>query len=94
MSEDLEKGEEAKDTQDLVKDPQEKDGKAGMSQSSKDDLGVCVTIILITVLAIIVTSIKIVLIDMHSKDYAALFGNDIPTTTTTSAPPTKEDAWS
>ena len=83
--EDLEKGEETKDTKDLV-DTKEKDVKAGMSQSSKDDIGVCVTIILITVLAIIVTSVKIVLIDMNSGEYPGLFGELNTTTTTTPAP--------
>lgn len=59
----------------------------GLSQSSKDDIGVCVVIILITVLAIIVTIIKIVLFDI--ANYPELFssggGSD---TTTTTAPNT------
>ena len=44
----------------------------GMSQANKDDLGVCVVIILITVLAIIVTVIKIILFDI--KNYPQIFG--------------------
>ena len=90
IGEDLEKGDESKETKDLV-EPKEKEPEKGMSQSSKDDIGVCVTIILITVLAIIVTSIKIVVIDMYSPEYAALFGNNITTTTTTSATPVEDD---
>ena len=86
MGNDPEKAEIIEDSKDLPKDAT----KAGMSQSSKDDIGVCVTIILITILAIIVTSIKIVLIDMHSVEYASLFGNNITTTTTTSATPIEE----
>ena len=73
MGDDAEKGDgntESKDVQ----------NKPGMSQSSKDDIGVCVTILAITFLAIIVTTIKIVIIDMHSEQYAALFGNNITTT--------------
>lgn len=64
------------------KDPEKADGGAdegddpgksgGMSQANKDDLGVCVVIILITVLAIIVTVIKIILFDI--KNYPQLFG--------------------
>eukprot|EP00095_Tigriopus_kingsejongensis_P011410 maker-scaffold508_size152036-snap-gene-0.16 protein:Tk11410 transcript:maker-scaffold508_size152036-snap-gene-0.16-mRNA-1 annotation:"hypothetical protein" len=46
----------------------------GMSQASKDDLGVCVVIILITVLAIIVTITKIILFDIKQ---APIFGQDI-----------------
>ena len=56
MGDDVEKGDgntESKDVQ----------NKPGMSQSSKDDIGVCVTILAITFLAIIVTTIKIVIID-------------------------------
>ena len=43
-----------------------------MSQSNKDDLGVCIVIILITLLAIVVTAIKIVMIDI--ENYPSLFG--------------------
>lgn len=82
---DLEKGDE--ETVDETKEAEATrdaahDKDKGMSQSSKDDIGVCVTIILITVLAVIVTSIKIVLIDMHSAEYANFFGTNITTTTT------------
>ena len=73
MGEDMEKGDEKTESKAV-------DNKQGMSQSSKDDIGVCVTILAITVLAIIVTSIKIVIIDMHSTQYAKLFGNNITTT--------------
>ena len=88
VEDDVEKGEDTVDTKDA-----QKDQKSGMSQSSKDDMGVCVTIILITVLAIIVTSIKIVLIDMHDIKYAELFGKNI-TTTTTTMPTTQYNAFS
>jgi hypothetical protein len=44
-----------------------------MSQSSKDDLGVCIVIILITVLAIIVTVIKIIMFDI--SNYPEIFGD-------------------
>ena len=74
MGDDVEKGDENTETKDV------KDTKPVMSQSSKDDIGVCVTILAITFLAIIVTTIKIVIIDMHSPQYAALFGNNITTT--------------
>ena len=70
MGEDVEKGDDKTESKVV-------DNKAGMSQSSKDDIGVCVTILAITVLAIIVTSIKIVIIDMHSTQYAKLFGNKL-----------------
>ena len=72
------------------KDKQQVQERSGMSQSSKDDLWVCVVIILITVLAIIVTVIKIILFDIHQ--YPALFGleeddpNASSTTTTTNGP--------
>ena len=82
MGEDLEKGEEKIDTKHLQ--------KHGKRQNLKDDINVCVTIILITILAIIVTSIKIVLIDMHSVKYAALFGNNVTTTTTAATLSTEE----
>lgn len=74
MGDDVEKGDGNTET----KAPE---NKPGMSQSSKDDIGVCVTILAITLLAIIVTSIKIVTIDMHSVQYAGLFGNNVTTTT-------------
>ena len=86
MGDDVEKADENTETKDLQKDP-----KQGMSQSSKDDIGVCVTILAITVLAIIVTSIKIIIIDMHSEQYASLFGNNITTTTTPRVATTVEE---
>lgn len=46
--------------------------QSGLSQSSKDDIGVCVVIIAITFLAIIVTIIKIILFDRNT--YPELFG--------------------
>ena len=70
-----------------------KDDKVGMSQSSKDDIGVCFTILAITLLAIIVTSVKIIIIDMHSEQYAALFGNNITTTTTPSTTTIRDDIF-
>merc|ERR1711948_102016 len=45
----------------------------GLSQSSKDDIGVCVVIISITILAIIITIIKIVLFDISA--YPELFSS-------------------
>ena len=69
MGDDVEKADEIIETKDLQKDP-----KQGMSQGSKDDIGVCVTILAITLLAIIVTSIKIIIIDMHSES------RDVPRT--------------
>lgn len=82
MGDDVEKGDGTIENKDVQNKP-------GMSQSSKDDIGVCVTILAITFLAIIVTTIKIVVIDMHSTQYAALFGNNITTTPTTpDLPPT------
>jgi len=86
MADDAEKGDVTTDNKDVQKD------KPGMSQSSKDDIGVCVTILAITFLAIIVTTIKIVIIDMHSEQYAALFGNNV-TTTTTPAPTVVESIF-
>merc|ERR1711894_340193 len=53
----------------------------GLSQSSKDDIGVCVVIISITVLAIIITVIKIVLFDISA--YPELFGGPATSNTTT-----------
>merc|ERR1711997_663123 len=53
----------------------------GLSQSSKDDIGVCVVIISITILAIIITVIKIVLFDISA--YPELFGSDPVTSNTT-----------
>ena len=53
---------------------------SGLSQSSKDDIGVCVVIILITVLAIIVTIIKIILFDLTA--YPEIFGTGSPTNST------------
>lgn len=80
MGEDLEKGVEKIDTKIL--------SSAGKRKSLKDDINVGVTIILLVILAIIVTSIKIVVIDMHSVKYAALFGNNVTTTTTSTTLPT------
>lgn len=54
---------------------------SGMSQANKDDLGVGIAIILITVLAIIVTVIKIILFDI--KAYPEIFGGG-----PTASPPT------
>merc|ERR1712037_926226 len=53
----------------------------GLSQSSKDDIGVCVVIISITILAIIITVIKIVLFDISA--YPELFGRSDTSNTTT-----------
>ena len=86
MDDDAEKGDVTTDNKDVQKD------KPGISQSSKDDIGVCVTILAITFLAIIVYTIKIVIIDMHSEQYAALFGNNV-TTTTTAAPTIVESIY-
>merc|ERR1711956_18576 len=53
----------------------------GLSQSSKDDIGVCVVIISITVLAIIITVIKIVLFDISA--YPELFSSSSATSNIT-----------
>ena len=66
-----EKGESEKPLQ--QQQPQQ---QQGLSQSSKDDIGVCVVIILITILAVIVTIIKIVLFDINN--YPELFGGASP----------------
>jgi len=62
--------------------------QSGMSQSVQNDIGVCVVIILITVLAIIVTAIKIVLFDTSA--YPELFGIETTTTSTTTLNPLME----
>ena len=70
-------------------DPENPDGipkqASGMSQSVQNDIGVCVVIILITVLAIIVTTIKIILFDRQA--YPELFGIETTTSTTSTANP-------
>ena len=66
-----EKGESEKPLQ--QQQPQQ---QQGLSQSSKDDIGVCVVIILITILAVIVTIFKIVLFDINN--YPELFGGASP----------------
>lgn len=66
-----EKGESEKPLQ--QQQPQQ---QQGLSQSSKDDIGVCVVIILITILAVIVTIFKIVLFDINN--YPELFGGGSP----------------
>ena len=53
----------------------------GLSQSSKDDIGVCVVIISITILAVIITIIKIVLFDISA--YPELFGSSSSDSTST-----------
>ena len=63
----IEKGETETENQKHSLQPQ-----SGLSQSSKDDIGVCVVIISITLLAIIVTIIKIILFDL--SNYPELFG--------------------
>ena len=83
MDEDLETREETKDTNAKVLLTHfQRPEQHGMSQRLKSDIGVCVVIILITILGIIVTALKIVIIDMNSVKYAALFGNNVTTTTT------------
>ena len=57
----------------MLSNLQAKQQQQGMSQSSKDDLGVCIVIILITLLAIVVTAVKIVMIDIAA--YPGLFGS-------------------
>ena len=58
--------------------------RTGMSLGMKSDIGVCVTMILLTILSVFITAIKILLIDMNSEKYARLFGrlNDYNTSTT------------
>ena len=50
--------------------------KSGMSQSSKDDLGVCVAIGFIVLLAVIVTVVKVIIYDRFK--YPHLFGGALP----------------
>ena len=59
--------------------------RSGMSLGMKSDIGVCITMISLTILSMLLTTIKILLIDMNSAKYAALFGYNV-TTTTTSTP--------
>ena len=58
--------------------------RTGMSLGMKSDIGVCVTMILLTILSVFITAFKILLIDMNSEKYAHLFGrlNDHNTSTT------------
>ena len=58
--------------------------RTGMSLGMKSDIGVCVTMILLTILSVFITAFKILLIDMNSEKYAHLFGriNDYNTSTT------------
>ena len=58
--------------------------RTGMSLGMKSDIGVCVTMILLTILSVFITAIKILLIDMNSEKYAHLFGriNEYNTSTT------------
>ena len=59
--------------------------RSGMSLGMKSDIGVCITMTTLTILSMLLTTIKILLIDMNSAKYAALFGYNV-TTTTTSTP--------
>ena len=59
--------------------------RSGMSLGMKSDIGVCITMISLTILSMLLTTIKILLIDMNTTKYAALFGYNA-TTTTTSTP--------
>ena len=59
--------------------------RSGMSLGMKSDIGVCITMVSLTILSMLLTTIKILLIDMNSAKYAALFGYNV-TTTTTSTP--------
>ena len=72
MGQDLENGDEFVDLKGIQ--------DSYRRQNLKDDIGVCVTIILITIFGIVFTAIKIVLMDMHSVKYGHLFGNNITTT--------------
>ena len=64
---------DAEEEDDGKKESKDAPGKsAGMSQASKDDWGVCIVIALIVGLAVVVTVVKIVLLDIHT--YPHLFG--------------------
>ena len=79
--EDVEKAEETKGAED--------GNNKGLSESSKEDILVYITILLITLLAAIVVAIKVVLLDVHSDKYSDLFlSNDEPETNRTSLGPT------
>ena len=54
--------------------------RTGMSLGLNSDIGVCVTMICLTILSLFVTAIKIVVIDMNSYKYASLFGYNVTTT--------------
>ena len=73
----VEKGEANTETTEQKHPPQP---QSGLTQSNKDDIGVCVVIISITLLAIIVTIIKIILFDL--SNYPELFGYPEPTNST------------
>ena len=62
--------------------------RTGMSLGMKSDIGVCVTMILLTILSVFITAIKILLIDMNSEKYAHLFGRINDYNTSTSIDPT------
>ena len=65
VDKDIEKGEEKKGTDD--------DENRALSESSKENILVYVTLLLVTILAAIITVIKIVLLDIDSDKYSNLF---------------------
>ena len=48
--------------------------RQGMTLGQKSDIGVCVSMICFVVLSVLITALKIILIDMNSDKYANLFG--------------------
>ena len=48
--------------------------RQGMTLGQKSDIGVCVTMICFVILSVLITALKIILIDMNSDKYANLFG--------------------
>ena len=65
FDEDIEKAEKKKRAED--------DSNRGLSESSKEDILVYITILLITILAAIVVAIKVVLFDVDSDKYSDFF---------------------
>ena len=53
--------------------------RQGMTLGQKSDIGVCVTMICFVILSVLITALKIILIDMNSDKYANLLGYNAST---------------
>ena len=53
--------------------------RQGMTLGQKSDIGVCVSMICFVILSVLITALKIILIDMNSDKYANLFGYNAST---------------